>query len=52
MNTLADAGAGFNFDTNKITMIAANGDVVSHELKSKKAVAKDVVDKIIELQHV
>ena len=51
MNTLDDAGAGFNYDTNKITMIAANGEIVSHELKSKRAVAKDVVNKIIELQH-
>lgn len=51
LNSLADKGAGFNFDTNKITMIAADGKVLDYALKSKREAAADIVNKIIELQH-
>ena len=52
LNSLADEGAGFNYDTNKITMIAADGESIEYDLKSKQAVAQDIVNKIITLQYV
>jgi len=51
MNSLADAGAGFNYDTNKVTLFDKNGNERSFPLKSKQAVAQDIVSAIIELQH-
>ncbi|WP_349316498.1 bifunctional phosphopantothenoylcysteine decarboxylase/phosphopantothenate--cysteine ligase CoaBC [Chitinophaga sp. MM2321] len=51
MNSLADAGAGFNYDTNKVTLFDSKGNENSLPLKSKQAVAKDIVSAIIELQH-
>lgn len=47
LNSLRDKGAGFAGDTNKITIIDANFNEQSFELKSKKEVAKDIIDKII-----
>ena len=52
MNSIADDNAGFNFDTNKITIIDRAGSVTGYELKSKCDVAIDIVNKILELQHV
>jgi len=51
MNSLADAGAGFNYDTNKVTLFDKSGMERSFPLKSKQAVAQDIVSAIIELQH-
>lgn len=51
MNSLADVGAGFNYDTNKVTLFDKNGMERSFPLKSKQAVAQDIVSAIIELQH-
>ncbi|MBO9730488.1 MAG: bifunctional phosphopantothenoylcysteine decarboxylase/phosphopantothenate--cysteine ligase CoaBC [Chitinophaga sp.] len=51
MNSLADAGAGFNYDTNKVTLFDKSGNERSFPLKSKQAVAQDIVSAIIELQH-
>ena len=48
LNSLKDAGAGFNFSTNKITIIDKDNKIIYHELKSKQEAAKDVVSKIIE----
>ncbi len=47
LNSLQDSGAGFNGDTNKITIIEKNKNATSYELKSKKEVASDITDKII-----
>lgn len=47
LNSLKDAGAGFGFDTNKVTFIDKKGEVMRFELKTKKEVAKDIIDKII-----
>jgi len=47
LNSLKDSGAGFGTDTNKITVIAANGVRKSFPLKSKKAVAIDLIDMIV-----
>ncbi len=49
LNSLNDAGAGFSFDTNKITIFEKSGKETSYALKSKTAVADDIVDKITEL---
>ena len=45
LNSLADAGAGFRCDTNKITLIYAKGEK-AFPLKSKAEVARDIVDEI------
>lgn len=44
LNSLHDAGAGFGYDTNKITLIDRDGSVEAGELKSKAAVAADIAD--------
>lgn len=44
LNSLNDAGAGFNQDTNKITIIGPGNKKERFELKSKTAVAQDIVD--------
>lgn len=51
LNTTHDFGAGFGGDTNKISLLEKNGGVVNFELKSKAAVARDIVDHIIQLAH-
>lgn len=43
LNSLQDKGAGFRHDTNKITIIDAEGET-SYPLKSKQEVASDIVD--------
>jgi phosphopantothenoylcysteine decarboxylase/phosphopantothenate--cysteine ligase len=49
MNSLRDAGAGFEHDSNKATLFFQDGREKSFELQSKKALAKHIVDTIIEL---
>ncbi len=44
LNSLADAGAGFGHETNKISILTKNGDNYSFELKSKHDVALDILD--------
>lgn len=46
LNSLKDKGAGFGHDTNKVTIITADGTVREGSLKSKADVAKDIVDMI------
>ncbi|MCM1067434.1 MAG: bifunctional phosphopantothenoylcysteine decarboxylase/phosphopantothenate--cysteine ligase CoaBC [Muribaculaceae bacterium] len=46
LNTLADKGAGFGTDTNKVTIIKAGGHIDSFGLKNKKEVASDIMDAI------
>lgn len=50
LNSLKDKGAGFAVDTNKITIIDKDNNQQNFELKSKVEVAKDIVEKIIELK--
>ena len=47
LNSLNDAGAGFQHDTNKVTIIPASGAPVPFELKSKTEVAKDIIDYLV-----
>lgn len=43
LNSLNDKGAGFAYDTNKITVIEASGTVHHFDLKSKTEVAQDIL---------
>ena len=47
LNSLRDEGAGFGKATNKITFIDKNFIVEPQQLKSKEAVAVDIINKII-----
>jgi phosphopantothenoylcysteine decarboxylase/phosphopantothenate--cysteine ligase len=49
LNSLNDAGAGFGFDTNKITIIGKNNKILPFELKSKRKVAADIVNRLISI---
>lgn len=46
LNSLNDQGAGFGYDTNKVTIIMADGAVTEVPLKSKKDVAAVILDVI------
>ena len=48
LNSLNDYGAGFNTDTNKITIIDKHNNIEIFELKSKYLVAEDICNKIVE----
>ena len=47
LNSLADKGAGFRTDTNKITIVEADGTEKQYGLKSKRDVARDIFDEIL-----
>jgi phosphopantothenoylcysteine decarboxylase/phosphopantothenate--cysteine ligase len=49
LNTLEDPGAGFGHDTNRVTVISRDGSAESFPLKSKQAVAQDILRKVISL---
>jgi phosphopantothenoylcysteine decarboxylase/phosphopantothenate--cysteine ligase len=51
LNSLNDKGAGFGYDTNKISIINKKNQVKEFALKSKKEVATDIVNAIIENAH-
>lgn len=46
LNSLQDQGAGFNSDTNKITILDKHNNILTFELKPKKNVAKDIIAQI------
>ncbi len=48
LNSLQDRGAGFMYDTNKITILSEK-QKIPFSLKSKKEVAKDIIDKICDI---
>ncbi|MBG43596.1 MAG: bifunctional phosphopantothenoylcysteine decarboxylase/phosphopantothenate--cysteine ligase CoaBC [Aequorivita sp.] len=48
LNSLRDKGAGFQTDTNKITLITKDNKVLPFPVKPKKEVAKDILEYIIE----
>lgn len=48
LNSLNDAGAGFGYDTNKVTLISKDGQVTRTELKSKMEIAADIVQAIVQ----
>ena len=45
LNSLRDEGAGFGVDTNKVTIISAEG-AKEYPLKSKHEVAKDIIEEL------
>lgn len=49
LNSLEDEGAGFGTETNRITMIDNKGRVEAFGLKKKSEVARDIVEKTINL---
>ncbi len=51
LNSLRDEGAGFGHDTNKVTLIKANGKSVSLPLLSKKETAEEIVNQIMLLRN-
>lgn len=51
LNSLNDAGAGFNHDTNKVTLLSRSGQEQALPLQSKQEVAANIVKAIIDLQH-
>jgi phosphopantothenoylcysteine decarboxylase/phosphopantothenate--cysteine ligase len=50
LNSLKNKGAGFEYDTNKISIIDWQNNIFNYKLKKKKDVAKDIISKIIELR--
>ena len=49
LNSLNNKGAGFQYDTNKITIIDKQNNTIDFELKDKSEVAKDIILNIIKL---
>ena len=47
LNSLQDKGAGFGVDTNKVTLLFANGTKKDVPLQSKEDIANAIVDSII-----
>ncbi len=48
LNSLKDEGAGFAYDTNKISILDKNGNKTDFPLKNKKEVAEDIVRYVYE----
>ena len=46
LNSMRDAGAGFGTETNKVSFLDKTGRILPMELKSKEAVATDILDYI------
>lgn len=49
LNSLQDQGAGFGGDTNKISILDNNNEILRFELKTKQLVAADIADKLSEV---
>lgn len=49
LNSMSVAGAGFGHDTNQITIYSKDNKPYTSELKSKKAIAKELFERIIQL---
>jgi phosphopantothenoylcysteine decarboxylase / phosphopantothenate---cysteine ligase len=52
LNSLNDEGAGFGYDTNKVTIFEKGGNEHVYDRKPKQQVAKDIVDRIVNLLYV
>jgi len=51
LNSLNDQGAGFGTNTNKVTFIDNQDNIINFELKSKQEVALDLLTKILKQTH-
>ena len=49
LNSLKDKGAGFRCDTNKVSILEANGKLTEYPVKPKNEVAGDIVEKLASL---
>ena len=49
LNSLNESGAGFEYSTNKITIIDRYNNIDKFELKSKEEAAKDILNKIVSM---
>ena len=49
LNSLKDRGAGFGYDTNKISIVFRNGNTENFDLKPKTEVAKDIAQCLLQL---
>jgi phosphopantothenoylcysteine decarboxylase/phosphopantothenate--cysteine ligase len=49
LNSLNDKGAGFQFNTNKITIVNRNNKITKFELKKKEEVAEDIIKELEKL---
>lgn len=47
LNSLRDLHAGFGTDTNKITIIESNGNIIRFDTKSKNSVAIDILNLVV-----
>jgi len=47
LNSLNDSGAGFQFNTNKITILTRKGEKIPFELKLKTLVANDIANYLV-----
>ncbi len=47
LNSLSDKGAGFNTDTNKITLVGRSSMPLEFDLKSKQEVAEDILSAVV-----
>lgn len=47
LNSLRDKGAGFQGDTNKVTILKHNSEPIQYSLKSKRLVAVDIIDELV-----
>jgi phosphopantothenoylcysteine decarboxylase/phosphopantothenate--cysteine ligase len=52
LNSLNDEGAGFGYDTNKVTIFEKGGNEIGYDRKPKQQVAKDIVDRIVNMLYV
>ena len=51
LNSMNDEGAGFGLDTNRVTIFDKNNKEYSFSVKSKKEVAEDIVNTIIQYKN-
>jgi len=47
LNSMQDKGATFGHDTNKVTIISKDNKIHNYELKTKDAVARDILDLVM-----
>jgi phosphopantothenoylcysteine decarboxylase/phosphopantothenate--cysteine ligase len=50
VNSLEDQGAGFAYDTNRVTVIDVYNNLIKFELKSKSEVASDIIEQLLVLK--
>lgn len=49
LNSLKNKGAGFAYDTNKVSIYSKNNKAIHTELKSKKEIAMDILNEIVKV---